>query len=350
MGQIDALGGVFIRTGSVIASSGERVVSGLVQRLGLLSFITDNANCFGSWPFPRNGRIISFGSHEVYVETERACRYPEQVLVAADPPSHMLARAGRSARPVESAEVMMTAPAVLPAGGASKGAAADVPPEPERTKRSACPPLERAENLAGTSGVSARDQPLIPIIHQLLEPVQSGDDPEQAKEILEGTRQALFVEALAMQQEWDRFNRELREYEATQGFTPVVTWPSRIDEVRTRGRDLNTELDKDTRTRAHSVTSTVPARPKPIYSSPLKNLGAAAEVAKELPSLSVKHCVSSKPGLTIFCLKLVSSRRPLRGRIRVPACPSTLRRWVVLARGRGAKPRPCIIAPGVPEV
>jgi hypothetical protein len=186
--QIDVLAGVFSRTGSVIASSRQHVVSGLVQRLGSLSFITDNAGCFGSRPFPRNSRIISFGSHEVYMGTERACRYPEQVLVAVDPPSHMLARAGRSARPVESAEVMMTGPVAPPAGGADKGATADVPPEPERMKRSAQPPLERVENLTGTSSMSARDQPLIPIINRLLEPVQSGDDPEQAKEILEGTR------------------------------------------------------------------------------------------------------------------------------------------------------------------
>jgi hypothetical protein len=89
-----------------------------------------------------------------------------------------------------------------------------------------------------------------------------------------------------LQQERDRFNHEQREYEAAQGFTPVVTRPSRIEEVRTRGRDLNNELDKDTRTRAHTATSTVPACPKVIYSSPMKNLRAAAEVAKELSSLS----------------------------------------------------------------
>jgi hypothetical protein len=91
-----------------------------------------------------------------------------------------------------------------------------------------------------------------------------------------------------LQQKRDKFNRELREYEAAQGFTPVVNRPSRIDKVRTRGRDLNTELDKDTRTRAHSATSTVPAHPKPIYSSPVKNLRVAVEVAKELSSLSGK--------------------------------------------------------------
>jgi hypothetical protein len=159
VGPIDVLVGIFIRTGSVIASSGERVVSGLVQRLGSLSFISDNAGCLGGRPFPRNGCIITFGSHEVYVGTERMCRYHEQVLVAVDPPSHLLARAGHSARPVESTEVMMAGTAVSLAGGIGKAAAADVPPEQEKAKRSARPPLERAENQAGTSGVSARASP-----------------------------------------------------------------------------------------------------------------------------------------------------------------------------------------------
>jgi hypothetical protein len=223
VGKIDVLGGVFIRTGSMIAASGVRVVSGLVQRLGSLSFISGNAGCLGGRPFPRNGRIMTFGSHEVYVGTESVCRYPEQVLVAADPLSHLLARAGCSARPVESAEVMMDGTGAPSAGGAGKDAAAETPPEQEKTKRLARPPLERAENLADTFGVLARGQPLIPIINRLLEPVQSGDDPEQAKEVLEGTRQALVDEALAMHLERERFNRQLREYEVAQGFTPVVT-------------------------------------------------------------------------------------------------------------------------------
>jgi hypothetical protein len=189
VGQIDMLGGVFIRMGSVIATSGVRVVSGLVQRLGPLSFISDNAECLGGRPFPRDGRIMSFGSHEMYVGTESVCR--EKVLVAVDPPSHRLAHAGRSARPVELAEVMMVGTSVPSADGAGKGAAAttiDTPPEPPKAKKSARPPLERAENLAGTSGVPARVQPLLPIIDRLLEPVRSGDDLEQTREVLEGSR------------------------------------------------------------------------------------------------------------------------------------------------------------------
>jgi hypothetical protein len=121
--------------GSVIAVSGVRVVSGLVERLGSLSFISDNAGCLGGRPFPRNGRIMSFGSHEVYVGTESVCR--EHVLVEADHPSHMLAHARRNACLVESAEVMMAGTSMLPAGGAGKGAAAaDTPPEQEKAKRS----------------------------------------------------------------------------------------------------------------------------------------------------------------------------------------------------------------------
>jgi hypothetical protein len=258
------------------------MVSGLVQRLGSLSFISDNAGCLGGRPFPRDGWIMSFGSHEVYVGTESVCR--EKVLVAVDPPSHRLAHARHSTRPVESTKVMMAGTSVPSADGAGKGAAAaDTPPEPPKAKRSARPPLERAENLADTSGVPARVQPLLPIIDRLLEPVRSGDDLEQTREVLEGSHQALVDEALAMHQERERFNRQLREYEPTHGFTPVLTWPSRIEEVRTRGRDLNTELDKGARAKSHSATSTLP---KVIYISPVKNLRATAEVAKDLSCLS----------------------------------------------------------------
>jgi hypothetical protein len=134
--------------------------------------------------------------------------------------------------------------------------------------------------------MSARELPLQPIINQLLEPVQSSDDPEQTKEILVEQRQALVDECLAMQQGRDNFNRDLREYEVAQGFTPVINWHSRVDEVRARGRDLNAELEKDNRTKANSAVSNVSARNKPKYSSPAKNLRAAAAVAKELHVLS----------------------------------------------------------------
>src|SRR3954447_14784063 len=60
VGQPAALTGVFIRTGNLIGT-GERVVSGLVQRLGALRFVSDNAGCFGNRPFPSKGQFITFG-------------------------------------------------------------------------------------------------------------------------------------------------------------------------------------------------------------------------------------------------------------------------------------------------
>jgi hypothetical protein len=87
-----------------------------------------------------------------------------------------------------------------------------------------------------------------------------------------------------MQQEWDNFNRDLREYEAAQGFTPITNRRSRVEEVRTRGRDLNAELEKENR--ANNTTSNVSARNKSKYSSLVNNFRAAAAVAKELPVLS----------------------------------------------------------------
>jgi hypothetical protein len=63
---------------------------------------------------------------------------------------------------------MMAGTAAPSAGGTGKGAAAESPPE-QKTKRSVCPLLERVENLAGTSSVSAKGQPQIPIINRLLE-------------------------------------------------------------------------------------------------------------------------------------------------------------------------------------
>lgn len=139
VGPAAALACVFIRTGSIIAS-GERVVSGLVHRLGSLNFVVDNAGCFGSRPLPRNGCLIHFGTYEVYVATKFVCRYPEQVHVAEDPPAVCAARGRRTARPVSCAEVMMTgSTAGVGKGDAGKPAA--------KSARLAKLPLERKENL-----------------------------------------------------------------------------------------------------------------------------------------------------------------------------------------------------------
>ena len=66
VGPPAALAGVFIRTGNFL-TSGERVLSGVMQRSGSLHLVHDNAGCFSRGPNPRNGNLIMFGDFEIYV-------------------------------------------------------------------------------------------------------------------------------------------------------------------------------------------------------------------------------------------------------------------------------------------
>ena len=79
------------------------------------------------------------------------------------------------------------------------------------------------------------------------------------------------------------FERSLCEYNLVHGFTPVAKGPSRLKEVRDRGRRLNAEIEKDGRT---SRTSSVLSAEKPRYSTPAKTLRAAEAALAELPHLS----------------------------------------------------------------
>ncbi|KAK1641628.1 hypothetical protein QYE76_059433 [Lolium multiflorum] len=76
-------GWVHIQTGFVTAYS-EHVVSFLVQRLGSLDFISDNAGSFANGAFPRSGSFILFGVHLVYVGTTPARKFPEVMMAGAD--------------------------------------------------------------------------------------------------------------------------------------------------------------------------------------------------------------------------------------------------------------------------
>ena len=73
VGQIEALEEVFIRTGS-----GERVLSGLVAKIGEFTFISDNAGCFAGKPFPEHGFTMMLGSFVTYVAVEAVRGYPER--------------------------------------------------------------------------------------------------------------------------------------------------------------------------------------------------------------------------------------------------------------------------------
>src|SRR4051812_19145072 len=86
VGPAAVLAGVKIRTGNFILT-GERVVSGLIQRFNLCDYVSDNAGSFRRKAPPRNDVFINLGTHQIYVGIDTSCIYPHQVIVAGEPPS-----------------------------------------------------------------------------------------------------------------------------------------------------------------------------------------------------------------------------------------------------------------------
>src|SRR3954468_4914282 len=80
VGPAAVLAGVMIRTGNFI-NTGERVVSGLVRRLDLCDYVSDNAGSFRGKTPPRNGVFISLGMHQVYVGVDISDIYPHQIVL-----------------------------------------------------------------------------------------------------------------------------------------------------------------------------------------------------------------------------------------------------------------------------
>ena len=77
----------------------------------------------------------------------------------------------------------------------------------------------------------------------------------------------------------------LREYNQAHEFTPAATGPSRVADVRRRGRNLNTEIDRDARSSTNKVPSHMTVE-KPRYSSSAKTLRAADAARAELSGLT----------------------------------------------------------------
>ena len=107
VGPAAVLAGVKIQTGNFI-HTGERVVSGLVQRFDLCDYVSDNAGSFRGKTPPRNGVFINLGMHQIYVGVDTSSVYPHQVVVAGEPPLSAVSRPCE-AHPVSSVEVMVAA-------------------------------------------------------------------------------------------------------------------------------------------------------------------------------------------------------------------------------------------------
>ena len=106
VGQVAALAGVSIRTGS---STGERVLSGLVCKIDEFSSMSDNAGCFSGKPFPTDGLLMTLGSFITYVATEHVSSYPDQVIEAEDPPAFRAGLGQRTACSENNVGFMMAA-------------------------------------------------------------------------------------------------------------------------------------------------------------------------------------------------------------------------------------------------
>ena len=78
--------------------------------------------------------------------------------------------------------------------------------------------------------------------------------------------------------------RSIREYESAHGLTPASKQPSRLCDVRNRGKNLNTEIARDGRPLGAASASSYSVLP--VYDSPAKNLRAANAAAPELSNLS----------------------------------------------------------------
>src|SRR4051812_29780443 len=271
VGQKQVLDGVFIRTGNIIAKTGERVYSGLIQ-----NFVSDNTGCFGTKTFPRGGRFIKFGEHQVYVAVRVERAYPERVVLAPDPPA--IPVTGKLHQLV-SMEVMMTspnpaAPPIVPVvnENAEGGNHEEMPRAARKTKA----PLEKPENIAR----SKRAKELQEAMDKLAEPVAQATDPARVQTELEEARIKVLEKAkelVQLQQDVDITIRELNLANRVKGAK------TRLDATRLRERNLNEELaDATSKIRPENSNKTAM---RPTYNTAAANLRAAEAAMAELPYL-----------------------------------------------------------------
>src|SRR3954470_9860625 len=291
VGPAAVLAGVVIRTGNFI-NTGERVVSGLVQRFGLCDYVRDNAGSFRGKTPPRNGIFIGLGEHRVYVGVDITDIYPHQVVIAGEPPrsavscpsgEHLAgnvevmvaagtqagaALAGSSREPAAGAQgppkqvTLQTAEVIPPATNPAE--LHDTTPKAPRVRG---PPLERPENILQAT------------IENLTTPVAPILDPANAQAELEETRQKVLVEAQKVSALRESLNRTLREYAKA---NKLDIAPERVDELRLRGKNLMNDINKEHE--AHRAVSGDLGLPR--YSTPAKNLRAANAAALELEGLT----------------------------------------------------------------
>jgi hypothetical protein len=105
-------------------------------------------------------------------------------------------------------------------------------------------------------------------------------DPAKDFEDLERTRLNLLKEAVDVDDTRRCVLSTINKYNVAHGFTPAGDGPSRVGQVRQRGRELGAELNQ-----AAPSAKLPPIINKPTYSTPMKNLRATRYITSELGGL-----------------------------------------------------------------
>jgi hypothetical protein len=157
--------------------------------------------------------------------------------------------------------------------------------------RTAHPPLERPPLPKQDAPPPERDI-LDSAIMDLCIPLDLTADPAKIAEDLEQARLALLDKAVGIKDTRWHMNSTLREYNTAQGYTSTGDGPSRVRQVRQRGRDLGTELN-----RAAPSARSPPVIAKPTYSTPTKNLRVARYIISGLAGLQGEELREKKAQL-----------------------------------------------------
>jgi hypothetical protein len=115
-----------------------------------------------------------------------------------------------------------------------------------------------------------------------VKPVVATADLAMTQAELEAQRHHIEVTEIACARQ--ELDITVRTYKISHRFTPVNNEPSRVGDVRNRGRNLNKELNGDGISGV-SMSTTYVSAGRPKYRTHAKNLRAAQAANEDLPML-----------------------------------------------------------------
>jgi hypothetical protein len=223
----------------------------------MFDYIRDNLVCFEDG-FGNNGSFLDVGGHCFHIVKP----FPEEVTDMLDP----FGDTGSSCSKSSDLGVMVEVLALEEEGGGGPSCTPRSPLE--------CPPLPEQDPPPPERDI------LESAIMELHAPLDLTADHAKIAKDLEQARLTFLDKAVGIEDTRRRVNSMLHEFNTAQGYTPAGDGPSRARQVRQRGRDLGTELN-----RAAPSARSPPVIAKPTYSTPMKNLRVARYISSDLAGL-----------------------------------------------------------------